>query len=153
MGQRMVEEFRKNNNNITVSNFDEKSTSPLLNPCATFHHAFHQYPDIMETINRQGFFKVIQIPYLPGNALGIWICGCRCILESSGSQNSGCTQYQKPQNQPVQKMMSQISAGLCTRCTLANAFHGLIEGEQKKSGQTFSSLEAISQATYSASRR
>ena len=23
-----------------------------------------------------------------GNALGIWICGCRCILESSGSQNS-----------------------------------------------------------------
>ena len=26
-----------------------------------------------------------------GNALGIWICGCRCILESSGSQNSGCT--------------------------------------------------------------
>ena len=28
---------------------------------------------------------------LSGNALGIWICGCRCILESSGSQNSGCT--------------------------------------------------------------
>ena len=26
-----------------------------------------------------------------GNALGIWICGCRCILESSGSQNCGCT--------------------------------------------------------------
>ena len=26
-----------------------------------------------------------------GNALGIWIFGCRCILESSGSQNSGCT--------------------------------------------------------------
>ena len=26
-----------------------------------------------------------------GNALGIWICGCRCILESSGYQNSGCT--------------------------------------------------------------
>ena len=25
------------------------------------------------------------------NALGFWICGCRCILESSGSQNSGCT--------------------------------------------------------------
>ena len=28
---------------------------------------------------------------LSGNALGIWICGCRCILEISGSQNSGCT--------------------------------------------------------------
>ena len=26
-----------------------------------------------------------------GNALEIWICWCRCILESSGSQNSGCT--------------------------------------------------------------
>ena len=59
---------------------------------------------------------------LSGNALGIWICGCRCILESSGSQNSGCTQYQKPQNQRVQKVMSQRSAGLCTRCTRVNAF-------------------------------
>ena len=47
----------------------------------------------------------------PGNALGIWICGCRCILESSGSQNSGCIQYYKPQNQRVQKVMSQRSAG------------------------------------------
>ena len=28
--------------------------------------------------------------YLSGNALEFWICGCRCILESSGSQNSGC---------------------------------------------------------------
>ena len=57
-----------------------------------------------------------------GNALGISICGCRCILESSGSQNRGCTYYQKPQNQRVQKVMSQRSAGLCTRCTRANAF-------------------------------
>ena len=52
----------------------------------------------------------------PGNALGIWICGCRCILECFGSQNSGCIQYQKPQNQRVQKVMSQRSAGSCTRC-------------------------------------
>ena len=29
--------------------------------------------------------------YYPGNALGFWICQCRCILESSGSQISGCT--------------------------------------------------------------
>ena len=28
---------------------------------------------------------------ITGNALGFWICGCRCILESSESQNSGCT--------------------------------------------------------------
>ena len=27
---------------------------------------------------------------LAGNALGISICGCRCILERSWSQNSGC---------------------------------------------------------------
>ena len=30
-----------------------------------------------------------------GNALGIWICGCRCILESSGSQNCRCTRSLK----------------------------------------------------------
>ena len=34
-------------------------------------------------------FSILQI--YSGNALEIWICGCRCILESSGSQNSGCT--------------------------------------------------------------
>ena len=28
---------------------------------------------------------------LSGNPLGIWICRCRCILESSEFQNSGCT--------------------------------------------------------------
>ena len=28
-----------------------------------------------------------------GNALGIWICECRCILESSVSQNSGCKSW------------------------------------------------------------
>ena len=62
-----------------------------------------------------------------GNALGIQICRCRCrcILESSGSQNSGCTQYQRLQNQRVQKVMSQRSAGLCTRCTRSNAFPAL----------------------------
>ena len=32
-----------------------------------------------------------KVEAMSGNALGIWICGCRCILESSGSQNSGCT--------------------------------------------------------------
>ena len=60
----------------------------------------------------------------PRNALGFWICGFRCILESSGSQNSRFTQYQKPQNQRVQKVRSQRSAGSCTRCTRANAFPG-----------------------------
>ena len=46
-----------------------------------------------------------------GNASEMWICGCRCILESSGSQN-----------QRVQKVMSQRSAGSCTPCISANAF-------------------------------
>ena len=32
-----------------------------------------------------------KVEAMSGNALGIWICGCSCILESSGSQNSGCT--------------------------------------------------------------
>jgi NAD(P)-dependent dehydrogenase (short-subunit alcohol dehydrogenase family) len=35
--------------------------------------------------------KVRMFSYNAGNALGIWICGCRCILESSGYQNIGCT--------------------------------------------------------------
>ena len=33
----------------------------------------------------------ILLLYHAGNALGFWICRCRCILESSGSQNSGCS--------------------------------------------------------------
>ena len=69
----------------------------------------------------QGFHMI----YHSGNALGFWICGCRCILESSWSQYSGRTQYQKSQNQQVQMVISQRSAGLCTRCTPANAFHAL----------------------------
>ena len=49
-------------------------------------------------------------PVFPSHqhALGIWICGCQ--------------QYLDPQNLQVQKVMSQRSTGLCTRCTRANAF-------------------------------
>ena len=36
-------------------------------------------------------------------------------------------QYQKPQNQQVQRVMSQRSVGSCTRCTRADAFPGIIE--------------------------
>ena len=46
MSKNQVSEFRQNNNNIVVSNFDENSTSPLMNPCATFYQAFHQYPEV-----------------------------------------------------------------------------------------------------------
>ncbi len=42
-----VAEFRKSNNNIEVSNFKEDSRAPLLNPTPAFHHAFHNFPDIL----------------------------------------------------------------------------------------------------------
>ena len=32
-----VAEFRETNNNIVVTNFDEKSTAPILNPVPSFH--------------------------------------------------------------------------------------------------------------------
>jgi len=69
MSKNQVDEFRKNNNKIEVKNFDKESKAPFLNPCVTFFHAFQQYPDIMETINRQGFYKPSPIqaqawPYL-----------------------------------------------------------------------------------------
>ena len=90
-------------------------------------------------ILRTTFDQVIQHQYyftsikqISGNALGLWICGCRCFLESSWSQNSGCTQYQKPQNQRVQGVMSQRSAGSCTRCTRANAFPGYFDNFKNK---------------------
>ena len=64
-----VQEFRENNNNIVVSNFDEKSTAKILNPVTSFNHAFHPYPDILATIQKQGFAKPSPIqsqawPYL-----------------------------------------------------------------------------------------
>lgn len=50
-----VEQFRLENNNIVVSNFDEASEAPLMKPCTRFEHAFHQFPDIMATIAAQKF--------------------------------------------------------------------------------------------------
>ena len=44
------------------------------------------------------------------------------IKESSWPQNQWVHIVLKPQNQRVQKVMSQRSAGSCTRCTRANAF-------------------------------
>lgn len=48
-----VEKFREENNNIVVTNFDEKSKAPILKPVTTFEQAFCRYPDIMATINKQ----------------------------------------------------------------------------------------------------
>ena len=41
-------EFRKANNNIMVSNFKEESDSPIMKPTPAFHHAFHNFPGILE---------------------------------------------------------------------------------------------------------
>ena len=54
-------------------------------------------------LSQKGPLKPGPSLYITGNALGIWICGCRCILESSGSlalahstrslKNSGCKRW------------------------------------------------------------
>ena len=54
MSQEDVDAFRAENNNIVVSNFDEKSEAPLLNPAPEFRHCFEPYPDVMATIEKQG---------------------------------------------------------------------------------------------------
>jgi hypothetical protein len=64
-----VAQFRKDNNSIEISNFDENSKAPLLNPCPRFRHSFYRFPDIMATIEKQGFEKPSPIqtqawPYL-----------------------------------------------------------------------------------------
>ena len=57
MNPKQVDDFRAANNNIVVKNFDENSGSKILNPVNTFEQAFFNYPEIMATINKQGFFK------------------------------------------------------------------------------------------------
>merc|ERR1739848_635384 len=69
MNPKQVADFRAANNNIVVNNFDENSSSKILNPVNTFEQAFFNYPEIMLTINKQGFFKPSPIqaqawPYL-----------------------------------------------------------------------------------------
>merc|ERR1719500_2176672 len=50
-----VELQRKMSNNIEVRNFNEDDQSPFMKPVATFTEAFHNFPDILATINKQGF--------------------------------------------------------------------------------------------------
>jgi len=64
-----VKEYRESNNNIVVTNFHEDSKNPILNPVMSFHQAFHPFPDILATIEKQGFSKPSPIqsqawPYL-----------------------------------------------------------------------------------------
>jgi len=50
-----VELHRKMNNNIEVRNFNEDDASPFMKPVSTFEEAFHNFPDILATIKKQGF--------------------------------------------------------------------------------------------------
>ena len=47
--------FRKASNNIEVKNFSEEDNTPIMKPIETFEEAFHHFPGILATINKQGF--------------------------------------------------------------------------------------------------
>ena len=78
------------------------------------------YPFFKKKIDLRILMTFIYI--YTGNVLGIWIWGCRCILQSSGYQNQRVHIVLEASNQRVQKVMSQRSACSCTPCTSANAF-------------------------------
>ena len=64
-----VKEFRVENNQIKVYNFNSASSDPLMNPVCTFNQAFEPYPEILNTIEQQGFERPSPIqaqawPYL-----------------------------------------------------------------------------------------
>ena len=69
MSPEQVKEFREENNHIKVYNFEPQSNDPLMNPAPAFYHAFEPFPDILSTIQKQGFEKPSPIqaqgwPYL-----------------------------------------------------------------------------------------
>lgn len=57
MAPEEVQKFRTDNNNIVISHFRETDESPLPNPAPTFEHSFHNHPDILAVIRKQGFEK------------------------------------------------------------------------------------------------
>ncbi|EAT37615.1 AAEL010402-PA [Aedes aegypti] len=55
-----VSEFRCANNNIVVDRTfkdADKPSAPIPNPVQTFEQAFHEYPELLEEIKKQGFAK------------------------------------------------------------------------------------------------
>jgi len=69
MTKEAVDKFREDNNKIQLSNFDKESSAPLMNPVPKFEHAFSAFPEVMATINKQGFQRPSPIqaqawPYL-----------------------------------------------------------------------------------------
>ena len=47
--------FRLKMNNIEVKNFLADDPSPLMRPVEKFEEAFHNFPDVLKTIKKQGF--------------------------------------------------------------------------------------------------
>ena len=50
-----VAEFRRRSNNIEVNNFQEDDDTAIMKPVTTFNEAFHEFPEVLATIKKQGF--------------------------------------------------------------------------------------------------
>ena len=60
MSETEVERLREQNNNIVVKRTFAKENvpeRPIPNPVTTFDQAFHNYPEILDEINKAGFEK------------------------------------------------------------------------------------------------
>lgn len=55
MSDQEVEDFRLSKNNIMVKYIDENNTKPIPKPILKFSHAFKDYPEILEEIQKQKF--------------------------------------------------------------------------------------------------
>lgn len=55
MSQAEADEFRRTNNNITISHFKDGDTFVLPKPAPKFEHSFHNHPEIMQAIASQNF--------------------------------------------------------------------------------------------------
>lgn len=58
MSEEEVEVFRLENNNIVVDRtFKKENSRPIPKPCPQFYQAFHDYPEILDEIEKAGFEK------------------------------------------------------------------------------------------------
>ncbi|XP_063609430.1 probable ATP-dependent RNA helicase DDX43 [Penaeus indicus] len=55
MNSKQVQKFREENFNISVSLCNPESEIDIPNPVHTFNQAFHNYPEILKEIEKQGF--------------------------------------------------------------------------------------------------